>query len=1016
MERVHAPQVSGPQSVLWIIVCCHQFVSLITVYVSNQSDTMLWLASMQACLRNASQISELRQLQQSQRGLLEPADVNNTAYQAALCAAGYFGNLCGECEAGYAKHHTRCVKCPHRAVSILGYILSRVFEAGLVLAVLTLWLACMAEESSMVKHPVATNSDNLTLPNTVADATHAINADGSDPTSLNHSTVDAPDLIADADQAVDAYGADVPLAHMPDDISIQSSLTLDSLSSHISLDDMYVSWDPRTNANMPALELLDSTSSQAVSVSMLDLVRTSQIKFSSPDDSSVYQTRRTPIPADPSSASASFALDLHEVAPAHVASGSGALTQDVLSLEARSIWGHAAHVALGLAEEDDQAQALCCNGLAQGSQASTAVLPAESATTTEADQPCLSSAPGTVSMDPPSVPSLITSTSSSVVPWTARCNTSDPERGHQVPAASSMQGHWTGCAPLYQYGAMSARPLTPLQQHLLQHSAHQAVSDPRSTSAPLPAHLTGLPTSLCCAEAPQPSFTLYPGLNQTCMPLFQSLHSSVGLTTPSCFMFSNSCNPPEDHHHHGLAAAASSDLRTHDNFRRGDDISGPSQYNPILSGSVDAAGDEAQHSKQQPGGQSSAGAGGGGGGAVHPALEGAIWDMHMRAMGSSNDASTAALQEKQSLGSPLHQLMILVLMLLDLLQMAALLSWASVQWVWPDLLWILLGNVPFLPLSSMQWAPLGCAAGPNMPHIHLAGLQALLSLLLPVVYAAIAFLAARPVLKRLLRHQSAPLCSTPSNLKLVIIAVASTMVLWLPYITYQVLGLFACSNIDGQPSLPGEFAAAQGSYWQAATSSVCLHGAHLGWAMPVGMLGLLLLFGWLVLLLMAALYADGRCTCWVNTKWARSLWVDPKQAAASLTQLTKGSTPGSTHWVLLPVFKMICCVSVVVFMWSLGSEVQLYSLWAIITLCLILQMAVAPYHHWWFNLIHVSLLVAQLLLVYLCLGYSGMGQVGLNGFMPYALEILMLLVIVGAVGIMAWHIAKLLKLVLQHKS
>jgi hypothetical protein len=301
----------------------------------------------------------------------------------------------------------------------------------------------------------------------------------------------------------------------------------------------------------------------------------------------------------------------------------------------------------------------------------------------------------------------------------------------------------------------------------------------------------------------------------------------------------------------------------------------------------------------------------------------------------ASSAAAAAAAASVAAFAPLHAH---VGVFLDYLQLLAVLSASAASYAWPNLLKSFMAAFAFVPLGTSRWVSVECLL-PQALSFRPSIVGLLLTAALPLLYLLTSALVWIGGLCRGRTYR------TP------ILALLSGTCLFYPLITMSALSVFSCHTLDDNgTATPGEQLAAVGSYWTLDPELTCYKGQHLqltlGFGLPVV---LLVVFAWPLLL--ASMLWDSRFRI-------REQQMHPATRRRYLVRKTikmchqlLGVESGFTRpklylWpVVVEVRKLLLCV-VVVLVGGSPAAVQLYVLWGMFALLLLLEWWARPGATW----------------------------------------------------------------------
>jgi len=274
----------------------------------------------------------------------------------------------------------------------------------------------------------------------------------------------------------------------------------------------------------------------------------------------------------------------------------------------------------------------------------------------------------------------------------------------------------------------------------------------------------------------------------------------------------------------------------------------------------------------------------------------------------------------------------------DYLQMLSVISASAASYAWPKVLKTFMAAFAFVPLGTSRWVSAECLLPYVLSYRHsIVGL--LLTAALPLLYlmSAAAVWIAGLIMGR--THRTA------------IMALVVGTCLFYPLITMSALSVFSCHTLDdSKAALPGEQLSAVGSYWTLDPELKCYQGQHLqltlGFGLPVV---LLVVFAWPLLL--ASMLWDSRFRIrdqQLHPATRRRYLVRKtiKMCHQILGVMCGYHRPLFYLWpVVVEVRKLLLCVVVVLVAGS-PAPVQLYVLWSLLAVVLVLEWWLRPGLTW----------------------------------------------------------------------
>jgi hypothetical protein len=294
-------------------------------------------------------------------------------------------------------------------------------------------------------------------------------------------------------------------------------------------------------------------------------------------------------------------------------------------------------------------------------------------------------------------------------------------------------------------------------------------------------------------------------------------------------------------------------------------------------------------------------------------------------LASSDAAAAAAAAVGTSAPLQAH-----VSVFLDYLQMLSIISCSVASYSWPRSLQTFMTGFTFVPLGTSRWVPVECLLPAQLAYAR-SIVALLVTAALPLFYLGMSagvWIAAL-VMGKMQR--------TP------ILALVVGTSLFYPLITMSALNAFSCTYIDSPRVGPGEVVSAPGSYWSLDPEVKCYEGQHLqlmlGFGLPVV---LLVVLAWPLLL--ASMLWDSRFRIREQQQHPATRRRYLVRKTIKLCHQLLGIYSGFTRpklylWpVLVEVRKLLLCVVVVLASGS-APAVQLYVLWGLLALVLLLE--------WW---------------------------------------------------------------------
>jgi hypothetical protein len=292
-------------------------------------------------------------------------------------------------------------------------------------------------------------------------------------------------------------------------------------------------------------------------------------------------------------------------------------------------------------------------------------------------------------------------------------------------------------------------------------------------------------------------------------------------------------------------------------------------------------------------------------------------------LASSEAAAAAAAGVGTS--APLHAH---VSVFLDYLQMLSIISCSVASFSWPRSLQTFMTGFTFVPLGTSRWVPVECLLPAQLAYAR-SIVALLVTAALPLFYlgTSAGVWIAGLVMGKMQR--------TP------ILALVVGTGLFYPLITMSALNAFSCTYIDSPRVGPGEVVSAPGSYWSLDPDVKCYEGQHLqlmlGFGLPVV---LLVVLAWPLLL--ASMLWDSRFRIREQQQHPATRRRYLVRKTIKLCHQLLGIYSGFTRpklylWpVLVEVRKLLLCVVVVLASGS-APAVQLYVLWGLLALVLLLE-------------------------------------------------------------------------------
>jgi hypothetical protein len=294
-------------------------------------------------------------------------------------------------------------------------------------------------------------------------------------------------------------------------------------------------------------------------------------------------------------------------------------------------------------------------------------------------------------------------------------------------------------------------------------------------------------------------------------------------------------------------------------------------------------------------------------------------------LASSEAAAAAAAAVGTSAPLQAH-----VSVFLDYLQMLSIISCSVASYSWPRSLQTFMTGFTFVPLGTSRWVPVECLLPARLAYAR-SIVSLLVTAALPLFYlgTSAGVWIAGLVMGKMQR--------TP------ILALVVGTGLFYPLITMSALNAFSCTYIDSPRVGPGEVVSAPGSYWSLDPEVKCYEGQHLqlmlGFGLPVV---LLVVLAWPLLL--ASMLWDSRFRIREQQQHPATRRRYLVRKTIKLCHQLLGIYSGFTRpklylWpVLVEVRKLLLCVVVVLASGS-APAVQLYVLWGLLALVLLLE--------WW---------------------------------------------------------------------
>lgn len=308
-----------------------------------------------------------------------------------------------------------------------------------------------------------------------------------------------------------------------------------------------------------------------------------------------------------------------------------------------------------------------------------------------------------------------------------------------------------------------------------------------------------------------------------------------------------------------------------------------------------------------------------------------------------------------------------VTVFLDYLQMLSIISFSAASYNWPKLLQAFMSGFAFVPLGTSKWVSVECLL-PYQLSYRRSIVALLITAALPLFYlcAAAGVWIASILMGKM--HRS------------FILALVVGTCLFYPLISLSALSTFSCQYLDNPKVAPGEVVNAPGSYWTLDPDLKCYEGQHLqlmlGFGLPVV---LLVVIAWPLLL--ASMLWDSRFRIREQQQHPATRRRYLVRKTIKLCHQLLGVHSGFYRprlylWpVLVEVRKLVLCV-VVVLVSGNAPAVQLYVLWGVLAVLLLLEWWAKPAATWPLVGLQLVSIGALQAIVYLAAAFT---QVGLGG-------------------------------------